>query len=186
MNDRELLERYCRGEISAFEALLERYESSLLRFAGRYRPQTAQDIVQGTFLRLVEATRRSEDGVLRDRAGKPVDNLSAWLYRVTRNLALDDARKEERMVRRLEEVAVTRVEETPTPAIETSELASVVGTHLERLPDNQRDVLVLKLQEDKTYREIAEITGLSVSNVGYLIHQGLKSLSTRLRTAGVV
>ena len=52
-----------------------------------------------------------------------------------------------------------------------------LGEFLERLTENQRTVLVLKIQEGRSYREISDITGLSVSNVGFLIHRGLKKMA---------
>ena len=48
------------------------------------------------------------------------------------------------------------------------------------LPDRQQEVIRLKVQGGLSYREICELTGLSVSNVGYLLHVGLKSVRTRL------
>jgi RNA polymerase sigma-70 factor (ECF subfamily) len=74
----------------------------------------------------------------------------------------------------------------PPSEEERREVAEVVTRKLLGLPPNQRDVLILKIQEGKTYREISEITGLSTSNVGYLIHHGLRALAGELRTAGLV
>jgi RNA polymerase sigma-70 factor (ECF subfamily) len=51
-----------------------------------------------------------------------------------------------------------------------------------RLPENQREVILLKFQRELSYREIAEVTGHSVSNVGFLIHQGVKTLRHRMKT----
>ena len=48
------------------------------------------------------------------------------------------------------------------------------------LPENQREVLLLKFQHGLSYREIAGVTDLSATNVGFLIHRGLKSLRERL------
>jgi len=64
--------------------------------------------------------------------------------------------------------------------IETRDSAAQVFIQLDRLPDNQKEVLRLKFQGGLRYREIAEVTGLSVGNVGFLIHRGLKSLRERL------
>ena len=47
---------------------------------------------------------------------------------------------------------------------------------LERLSDNQREVILLKFQQGLSYQEIQEITGLSSGNIGFLIHTGLKRL----------
>ncbi len=184
LTDRELLERYLTGDAAAFEAILNRYERPLLRFAARYRHglgqrgamEWAQDTVQEVFLRFVR-----EAASLR-----AVENLAAWLYRVARNLAIDEARKEIRMERRHQMAAAAELEAPPPPEEERREVAGIVAEKLESLPPNQRDVLVLKIQEGKSYKEIAEIMGLTTSNVGYLIHHGLKALSSALRTAGVV
>ena len=176
VTDQELLLRFQGGDTSAFEAILSRYEQPLLRFAKRYRGEGAQDLVQEVFLRLIQDMSKLHE----------VQNLSAWLYRVARNLAIDLARKEERMQRRHQLAAVPESQGAITGALETKEAAEVVSQKLLNLPEKQRDVLVLKVQEPKSYREISQITGLIVSNVGYLIHKGMKALAAELRTAGVV
>ena len=48
------------------------------------------------------------------------------------------------------------------------------------LPDNQQEVVRLKFQDNLSYRDIAEVTGLSVSNVGYLLHMAVKRLREQL------
>jgi RNA polymerase sigma-70 factor (ECF subfamily) len=64
-------------------------------------------------------------------------------------------------------------------AADADETAFVLQT-FRRLPVNQAEVLRLKFQNDLSYQEIADITGLSASNVGFLIHTGLKRLRTLL------
>lgn len=64
--------------------------------------------------------------------------------------------------------------------VENTKDVSVILTHFNRLPDHQREVLRLKFLSELSYREISDITGLSVSNVGYLIHTGLKALRAEL------
>lgn len=182
MTDQELLDRYLSGDVRAFEAFLGRHEGPLLRFVTRLcssrrgARELAQDIVQEVFLRLLRELRRKK------RTGHP----SAWLYRVSRNLVIDASRKESRMERREQLAAVPEVQPAGCCEAETREVNGVVTEKLLGLPPNQRDVLILKIQEGRTYREIAEITGLSPSNVGYLIHHGLKALAGELRTAGVI
>jgi RNA polymerase sigma-70 factor (ECF subfamily) len=184
VTDRELLKRYVNGDVAAFRELLERHEKPLLRFASRYaRGSTldgarewAEDIVQEAFLRLLREARALE----------AVDNISAWLYRVARNLAIDALRKEMRMERRHRLAAAVEVMTPPPSQEENREVTALVTRKLLDLPPNQRDVLILKIQEGKTYREISEITGLTSSNIGYLIHHGLRALAGELRSAGVV
>ena len=174
------MERYLKGDVTAFEQILGRYEKPLLRFVTRYRGghglDGTEDVVQEVFLRFLKDARNLER----------VENISAWLYRVARNLAIDKAKKETRMDKRHRLTAAPEVQAPATPEAEKEEVAGIVTEKLLRLPPNQRDVLILKVQEGKSYREISEITGLTSSNVGYLIHQGLKALASDLRTAGVV
>ena len=66
----------------------------------------------------------------------------------------------------------------PSYAMQQKERHQEVMRFLERLPENQREVIRLKFQGDLSYKEIAEVTGLSVSNVGFLIHTGIKRLRT--------
>ena len=65
---------------------------------------------------------------------------------------------------------------TPSAAAEQKDSMARVLQQLDRLPDNQQDVIRLKFQNELSYREISEITGLTVSNVGFLLHVGLKRL----------
>jgi RNA polymerase sigma-70 factor (ECF subfamily) len=53
---------------------------------------------------------------------------------------------------------------------------------LDMIPENQQEVIRLKFQNGFSYREISGVTGLSVTNVGFLIHTGLKSIRQRMRT----
>ena len=76
------------------------------------------------------------------------------------------------------EQTVDRTSEEPGPGLvlERKERAGSLLRLLDQLSENQRDVIRLKFQNDLSYREIAEITKLSVGNVGFLLHTGLKKL----------
>ena len=71
-------------------------------------------------------------------------------------------------------------EPTPAEAAERRESAANVLELLERLPASQREVIRLKFQNGFSYQEISRISGHSVSNVGYLLHVGLKTLRGHL------
>ena len=148
--------------VADYERLLVNYAYSLLKDVEKSR-----DVVQETFVKLCQ---QEPDHV---RA-----SLKAWLFTVCRNGALDMLRKDRRMI----SVEPTTIEimgcESPTP----DQSASRKDSHgqalafLERLPLKQREVIRLRFQSDLSYREISEITQLSESNVGFLLHQGLKQL----------
>ena len=69
----------------------------------------------------------------------------------------------------------------PAALLEQRESAASIFDLLDALSPNQREVIRLKFQNDLSYREIAEVTQLSVTNVGFLLHAGLKKLRALLR-----
>ena len=69
---------------------------------------------------------------------------------------------------------------TPDQTADWDERVALVMTTLERIPDNQREVIRLKFQQELSYKEISEATGLAVGNVGFLLHTGLKRLRALL------
>lgn len=69
----------------------------------------------------------------------------------------------------------------PAAAAESREGAGRVLAVLTRLPENQQDVICLRFQGGLSYKEIAAVTGLTVSNVGYLIHTAVKTIHEMLK-----
>jgi RNA polymerase sigma-70 factor (ECF subfamily) len=158
------------------QTAMERHSGSLLRYAAGLtgNAETARDVVQETFLRLCRAERGSVEG-----------HLAAWLYTVCRNLALDVHRKERHMAPWNEAAAETAAATAvpPSDAAERAEARSRADAWLDTLPKNQQEVIRLKFQDALSYAEISRVTGLSATNVGYLIHTGLKALRQRLAAA---
>ncbi len=154
-------------------AAVERFEGQLLRYVRRLTGdlESARDVVQDTFLKLC-----------REQPGELDGHLAQWLYTVSRRRALDVVKKESRM-RTASDVVV---EDHPLPSLtaERQEAASEVQELVDRLPVHQQEVLRLKFQAGLTYREISNVTGLSVTNVGYLIHTAIASLRNALVPGG--
>ena len=151
------------------------YERPLVRYAARITGdvERARDVVQDTFLRMCEQDQQQLNG-----------RLAQWLYTVCRRRALDVQRKEHRMRTTLPEVLDgCAKEETQHNCIEHAESHEAVLAAISRLPDNQQEVIRLKFQSGLSYREIAGVTGLSVTNVGYLLHVGLKAVREQFRQA---
>ncbi len=154
-------------------AAVERFERPLGLYAARLLgdPDAGRDVVQETFLRLCAQDRDAVE-----------PRLAEWLFTVCRNRALDVLRKESRMTQLSEDQVQVRTAPGPGPAelAEGRESAAVALRLLDALPPNQRDVIRLKFQNGFSYQEISRISGHSVSNVGYLIHVGLKTLRAQL------
>ena len=152
------------------------YERPLCAYALRIVGTTdaAQDVVQETFLRLCANDRRSLDG-----------HLKEWLFTVCRTRAIDHMRKEKRMQpMTMEQAEETETHEpSPSAKAENKESLSRVMKAMKAIPKNQQEVIFLKFQAGMSYKQISSVTELSVTNVGYLIHTGLKTLRQQLDVA---
>ncbi len=153
--------------------LVQRHEHPLCRYAFSLLGSlsAAQDAVQETFLRLC-----------REKPERLQGHEAAWLFRVCRSRALDLLRKEKPMQPLSDDDTKRLTDAGPSPAQQAAhgEGEQLAARLLAALPPNEREVIRLKFQHDLSYREIARITNLSESNVGYLIHTGLKSLRQQM------
>ena len=192
-NDFDLLENFAGGDEAAFAAVLARWEKPLFNFIYRImRERTeAEDIEQEVFLKLAAAA-----GGLKRQA-----KFSNYLYRIAYNLCIDRLRR--RTARgnagspeSLDEIMGTEEGEAvkrqlPDPADLPADLlrerrddARAVSAALGNLPENQRAALILKVYEDRSYSEIAEILGVTVPSVESLLFRARQNLKTSLKPAG--
>lgn len=154
--------------------LMNTYAPALHRYAVRFvrDADAARDVVQDVFIRLSR---------LADEKRPAPGAAKAWLYRVTHNQAVDYIRGEQRR-RRLHETHA-ELESVNRPAAAGEKLQTVLR-HVHALEEKQRSVLLLRLQEGLSYREISEVTGYSEGNVGYLLHHAVAALAERIRQEG--
>ena len=157
-------------------SVLETYEAPLVRYAFRIvrNLEGARDVVQDTFLRLCR-----ERDLSRVR-----DHIAPWLFTVCRNRAFDVRRKEARAASLDEGETEAHPAQGPQHSVmlEQREVFNQLMELLAMLPENQQEVIRLKFQNDLSYKEISSVTGLSVSNVGFLIHTGLKTVRQSLKS----
>jgi len=181
-SDGALLQAHRRGDARAFAELVRRHEDPLLQHARALlgRGSVYEDVVQEGFLRLAQAPPTLPDAVLGDPRAERA-HLGAWLHTVVRNLCMDTMRSETRRRRREEGVASHEGQaDVGMAAVDEQDTRAAVRRELEKLPDDQREVLVLRLVRDRSYKEIAEITGKKIGTVGWLISVGLQELAERL------
>ena len=161
------------------QAIMDRYEEKLLKYSASilHDGDRAYDAVQEVFLKLWNT----------GRLGESRNGLASWLFTVCRNRCLDMVRKDSRMTRLNEQIENSRPDEgvTPPAAAEQHETTGQLATAIADLPAGQQEVLRLKFQNDFTYRQIAEITGQTVANVGFKLHCGLKKIREKLSAAGL-
>jgi len=181
--ERALIERSKRGDITAFDQLVRTYEKSVYntayRLSGSY--DDASDIAQEAFVRAWNNLKSFRG----DSA------FSTWLYRIVTNVFLDDRkRKRARPQRSLDEVialdesSVARQFEDGTPGPDEIAEGSERRTALERaihtLPEAQRAVIVLYHSQGLSYDEIAEITNLPMGTVKSKLNRARLALRDRL------
>jgi RNA polymerase sigma-70 factor (ECF subfamily) len=171
-----------------FVAVVARYECSLLRYARQLGcdADEAEDVVQETFLRLHRQVKK--------QGHESIQSPTSWLYRVAHNLVRDIGRRKGRQ-KNLRQHMVEQELTNPDQSVDlTSGLADMMQRdavaramdELQRLPEHQKQVILLKIIEGMKLREISEITGTSIGNVSYRLNQGLGEMARRLKEAGVV
>jgi RNA polymerase sigma factor (sigma-70 family) len=180
------LERMVREQDRRISEVVERERSRLLNFIRRRvaEPADAEDVLQDVFFRLVEANRLL----------MPIDHVTAWLFRVARNRIIDLVRKktperfgdllvadEDDERRHLEELLPS-----PEAGPEAAYARRVLLEELERavleLPEEQRAVFIAHELDGRSFKEIAEETGVSVNTLLSRKRYAIRRLRARLRT----
>ena len=161
---------WVRSVVVQYERQLTTYTVHILKDVER-----ARDVVQESFVKLCSVDRNEVE-----------PRLAQWLFTVCRNLAIDVMRKERRMFLLSDAQAERYESSTPGPSdrVEQDDSVSVVVGSLADLPETQQEVIGLKFQHGLSYKQIGDILNLTVTNVGFLIHTGLKTLRQRLATDG--
>lgn len=174
-DDTTLIEQIQQGDHSAFNVLVERWQSRIHRFAFRFFADVddAGEITQKTFIKVYQKVDTL------DEPGK----FSSWIYRVANNLCLDELKRAGRRRKTPLENWAELVEEGQTPAknLETKELGQILQKALLTLPDEQRAVIILKEYEGLKFREIAEILEEPENTIKSRMYYGLKSMKRALK-----
>ena len=170
-------------------AVVARYQGPLLRYVGRMlgaADSQREDVVQETFVRLHRQVST--------HGADSVRHLTTWLFRVAHNLTLDVLRQRVRRQDAGQTSAGPAVVAKEQAADDLDALGEVIRQEarqvalreLAQLDDLLRQVILLKVVQSMTLRQVAEAIGVSVSTVNYRLNEGLGTLARRLRKAGVV
>ncbi len=165
---------------AAFAAVVDAYQGRLLRYVARLlaNPSPAEDIVQRVFIKCAAAWKGPMEAS---------DDLSAWLYRIAHNEAIDYVRRERRRgflhlrhaEERKAEGAMVAQPEVGAPS-GSGDAAEDAAAALRSLGERDRMLVTLKVYEEKSYKEISAITGMSQSHVGVALHNAMKKLAALL------
>jgi len=173
--DWENLRRVARGEVEAFGPLVERHQARLLRVCARLLHDTeeARDAAQEVFLKAFRGASSFE----------PDGRVFTWLYRIAVNHCLNRLRRRSlvrffSLSRDEEEPAVDPPDPAPDPerSLDAARRWRAAKERIERLPANQRAVLVLAKFEGLSYREIAAILSITESAVESRLVRAMRTL----------
>ena len=183
MSDEDLMSQFQAGTVEAFDILVGRYKDPLTNYIYRFLGdmKECEDLLQETFLR-VYRNRHSYRRIAR---------FSTWLYTIAGNLARSEYRKRKR--RRIsslqsinkndEEYEMEVPDETFSPDKDTESSIQdfYIQEALAQIPEEFREVVVLRDVQQLSYEEIAEITGLPMGTVKSRINRGRTKLQILLK-----
>jgi len=156
--------------------IIDENQAALLRYAERllHDDILAQDAVQVTFIKYVK-----------NKAEK-IKNPRAWLFKILRNHCFNILRQQKKKAEvMLDETNIhtIRNSDSPDKKLIKEETSKIVRQSINALKPRHKDVVILKLEHDKTYKEIAKILDLTVTNVGFILHSAMNELKNNLREA---
>jgi len=181
--DQKLVARVQRGDKSAFDLLVRKYQHKVLKLVGRYvRDRSeAEDVAQEAFLRAYRALR----GFRGDSA------FYTWLYRIAVNTAKNHLESQGRRLPSLnlepeggESLDVAerlREQATPERHLLSDEIAATVQRVLEGLPDDLRTAITLREVEGLSYEEIAELMDCPIGTVRSRIFRAREAIDQELK-----
>ena len=165
VDDRKIIERVLKGDTEAFNLLVRQWEKPIYNFIVRMigDRDEAMDLCQDAFMKAYR-----ELGTLKD-----LDRFSAWLYRIAHNTCFSRLRKDQgkTFVELEPEIRASRMPIESRLAVEKA---------LQELPEDQREVVVLKVFQDLKFEEIAAIQDAPVSTVKSRLYMGFEKLRSIL------
>lgn len=181
--DEMLLRRYQEGDASAFAPLMRRHLAGIYHFIARHTSASvAEDMTQEVFLRVVE------------RAGdfKHESRFTTWLYMIARNLCVDTLRKQahrnhaslddpgEEGVPLRDQLSDEHPQMTGERVAQSHEIAERIQAALRALPEEQREVFLLREIANLPFQEIAKVTGAPENTVKSRMRYALERLQESL------
>ncbi len=164
LSDFELIQKFKEGEQSCFEELIRRYKNKVYAYIGMYihDQALAEDIFQDTFLKVIQSVK----------AGKYSDDgrFLSWVIRIAHNLIIDHFRRLRQLnvvlnddyesdLFNLKSLADENVEDSMIRVQIRKDVRNLIG----QLPEDQREVVILRHYTGLSFKEIADITGVSIN-----------------------
>ena len=161
--DAVLVKNYISGDESALSVLITRHQSKIYGFiySKVNDRDLSDDIFQDTFIKVIKT--------LKTKSYNEEGKFLPWVMRIAHNLTVDHFRKSNKMPfqRETEEFLIFNYMSDNVPSIESKLISEQVESDLTRLldelPDDQKEVLVMRMYHDMSFKEIADSTGVSIN-----------------------
>ena len=162
-NDSVLVENYINGDESSLDKLIQKHKSRIYNFifSKVLNRDIAEDIFQDTFIKVIKTLKRG----FYNEEGK----FLPWIMRIAHNLVIDHFRRSNRIPKfeNNSEYDIFQNLSDSSLNAEKSIIKNQVSTDLQHLvdelPDDQKDVVIMRLYRDMSFKEIAENTGVSIN-----------------------
>ena len=162
-SDAILLHNYVSGDESALQILIDRHQSKIYGFIYSKIPDRSvcDDIFQDTFIKVIKT--------LRTRGYNEEGKFLPWVMRIASNLVIDYFRHNKKMPfqRETDEYSIFNFMTDSTLSIENQLIENQVELDIrkivEQLPDDQKEVIKMRFYDDLSFKEISEITGVSIN-----------------------
>lgn len=163
LNDQELISLYLNGNHAAFEVLLSRHKDKIYTSIYLFVKDTelAEDIFQEVFIKIIDTLRKEKY----NNEGK----FLQWAMRISYNMCVDHFRRSKRMTKisNTETFDIFSILECKDDHMENSIIKSQIHTKLrtlvDQLPDEQREVVILRHYADMSFKEISQMTRVSIN-----------------------
>lgn len=161
--DSLLVKNYMAGEEIALAALINRHQSKIYGFIYSKVPDKdiANDIFQDTFIKVIKT--------LKSNSYNEEGKFLPWVMRIAHNLIIDHFRRNKKMplFRETEKFSIFSIMTDNSLTIESQMIADQVEKDLkkiiEELPNDQKEVLLMRIYQDLSFKEISELTGVSIN-----------------------
>ena len=163
LSDALLVQQYITGDEKAFASLMKRHQSKIYGFiySKISDKDISNDIFQDTFIKVIKT--------LKSNSYNEEGKFLPWVMRISHNLIIDHFRKTKKMpmFRETEEFSIFSILSDDSLTIENKIISEQVEMDLkkliEELPADQKEVLVMRMYHDMSFKEISELTGVSIN-----------------------
>lgn len=161
--DALLVKNYVEGDENALTVLINRHQSKIFGFiySKISDRDISNDIFQDTFIKVIKT--------LKSKSYNEEGKFLPWVMRIAHNLIIDHYRKNKKMpmFRETEEFSIFSIMSDDSLTIENKIIREQVEIDLkkliEELPADQKEVLIMRMYQDMSFKEISEITGVSIN-----------------------